>query len=699
MAFDRLAVLKKIGQGGASAQLASTTTGATGGVAKSLSAISTVPGYEDSLSLSRGVSAAGFNAIKKSFKPMEAGVPQNLTELKKESETITAIAATEVDPKGALDNLKNKGSSVSASSVGAGAVGNSLTGSVSSVTGGVASLSTNITSGATASAVSTATNSVSSLSSSATSLTQTGGLANAAKQVQQGAQSAASSAVATGMSSLPGGSATASSVVNNTKGASNLVSKSIGALTKTATDLATSAFNGSPALPKIPGGAALGGLASGALKGLPPGLQAQLQSALSSLTSGGGSTIKLPTAAFNTFNRSGITSQINSVLGNPIIPRPAVLGEIFPTGSVSDIERFAKKRSDLGALLTLLNTKKQKTSVARQAFNAATAQYPKGDIRIAQAKQVWESGLAEEEAIVAEAKAIERELTKAEQPTTLPPVADVADTTKGIESLIASQTLTGTTGSSPAIIPATQTAPSVLSGETTFQFADYGNGLMPTVVATVVDSVAPVVLPVVVPDETPIIVPIPVQDTVEAVMGPVLPPPQSPATPTPTGGGGCVVLDTYVPLAETKLFNGRTIRRAWQLQEGYGISLNTADTDLKTYIGSVVFNNVDLQPCVRIGTAQGISLVCSTTAPIFTKESEFIDAPDLLNKEILCMKDNNEFWDKVVSIESVGEMFVSVIGAGDTAFWAGEQDGSYVLHHNVGDLKSTVDGGTTYKKK
>ena len=84
MAFDKLAVLKKIGQGGASAQLASTTTGATGGVAKSLSAISTVPGYEDSLSLSRGVSAAGFNAIKKSFKPMEAGVPQNLTELKKE---------------------------------------------------------------------------------------------------------------------------------------------------------------------------------------------------------------------------------------------------------------------------------------------------------------------------------------------------------------------------------------------------------------------------------------------------------------------------------------------------------------------------------------------------------------------------------------------------------------------------------------
>ena len=689
MAFDKLAVLKKIGQGGASAQLASTTTGATGGVAKSLSAISTVPGYEDSLSLSRGVSAAGFNAIKKSFKPMEAGVPQNLTELKKESETITAIAATEVDPKGALDNLKNKGSSVSASSVGAGAVGNSLTGSVSSVTGGVASLSTNITSGATAVAVSTATNAVSSLSSSATSLTQTGGLATAAQQVQSGSQSAASSAVATGLSSLPGGTKTATAVVDNAKGSSNLVSKGLDVLTKSAVGLATNAFNGSPAIPKIPGGGKLGGLASGILSGLPAGIQAQLQSALSSLTSGGGSTIKLPTVAFNTFDRSGITGQINSVLGNPIIPRPAVLGEIFPTGSVSDIERFAKKRSALGVLLTLLNTKKQKTSVARQAFNAATAQYPKGDVRIAQAKQVWESGLAEEEAIVAEAKAIERELTKAEQPTTLPPVADVADITKGIESLIASQTLTGISAGTQDRTPAIQTSPSVLSGETTFQFADYGNGAVPTIVETVVDSVAPVVLPVVLPDE----VPIPVQDTVEAVMGPVLP-----VVQPGQGGGGCVVLESYIPLAETKLSNERTVRHAWQLQEGYKISLNTADADLITYEGSVVFNKVDLQPCVRIETTQGISLMCSTTAPIFTKELEFVDAPDLMNKQILCMKDNVAFWDEVVSIESIGDRFVSVINAGDTAFWAGEQDGSYILHHNV-IFRSTVDGGTTYKKK
>ena len=68
--FNKLDIINKLAQGSDAAGLASNTTGATGGVAKALDSISKVPGYEDSLSLSRGVSAAGFSAIKQSFKPM-----------------------------------------------------------------------------------------------------------------------------------------------------------------------------------------------------------------------------------------------------------------------------------------------------------------------------------------------------------------------------------------------------------------------------------------------------------------------------------------------------------------------------------------------------------------------------------------------------------------------------------------------------
>jgi hypothetical protein len=107
---------------------------------------------------------------------------------------------------------------------------------------------------------------------------------------------------------------------------------------------------------------------------------------------------------------------------------------------------------------------------------------------------------------------------------------------------------------------------------------------------------------------------------------------------------------------------------------------------------------VDIQPCVRIETESGVSLVCSTTAPIYTRELEFVNAPDLMGRTVACMKDGMTFWDKVVSVESVGDKFVSVIDAGGTAFWAGEQDNSYILHHNVKAWNRTA-GELEYDKK
>ena len=109
----------------------------------------------------------------------------------------------------------------------------------------------------------------------------------------------------------------------------------------------------------------------------------------------------------------------------------------------------------------------------------------------------------------------------------------------------------------------------------------------------------------------------------------------------------------------------------------------------------MVFNYIELQPCVRLLTKSGVSLVCSTTAPIFTKDLEFVDAPNLIRKEVACMKNDETFWDEIVSIEDVGEKFVAVINAGDTAFWAGETNEAYMLHHNV----INDDLGSGYKKK
>ena len=684
--FNKLDIINKLAQGNDAAGLASTTTGATGGVAKALDSISKVPGYEDSLSLSRGVSAAGFSAIKQSFKPMTPNIPQNLTEIKSKTDIALAVAQTVPGDTGDL-----------------------------------------------ARAITNAKNEADALGSSPSKLARQNKLPSVGRLVGSGSQSAISSAVATGLSGLPGGARTATAIVNNIPGAKNLAAPGLSDISKVAVDLASKAFGGQPvfgsslSLPSaISGGLSSGGLTKGLLSGLPSGVQAQIQSALSSLTTGGGSTIKLPTVAFNTFDRSGITKQIDRVLGNPIIPRPTVMGDIIPAGgfvgplsSLRD-QAFAttRKGNDYKALAKELASVQKNitqnriaTANALTEYNLAVASFPIGDPRIEETKRKWEKLEATKKNLAASEATIQEQMDQighefgeayvpGQNTTTRQTTAD--DPSAGLASLIASQTLTSdsifTTGNTP-VTEATSSNQNSLSGETTFSFADYGNGAIPAVTETIIDSVqAPDPIIVIIeppPYEPPISEPWPpdeVENTVDEVMGPELPP-----TPPAGGGGGCVLLDSYIPLVETKLSNERTVRHAWQLQEGYDISLNTADEELNTYIGSVVFNVVDLQPCVRIETAQGISLNCSTTAPIFTKDSEFVDAPDLMNKQILCMKDDKEFWDEVVSIESIGEKFVAVINAGDTAFWAGEQDGSYVLHHNA--FKFTNDLSINFHKK
>jgi hypothetical protein len=168
--------------------------------------------------------------------------------------------------------------------------------------------------------------------------------------------------------------------------------------------------------------------------------------------------------------------------------------------------------------------------------------------------------------------------------------------------------------------------------------------------------------------------------------------------PTRGGGGGCVVLESFIPLVESTIVNKRDVKQAFQLISGFKISLGSENESLEPTIGTVVNNFVDIQPCVRIETESGVSLVCSTTAPIYTRELEFVNAPDLMGRTVACMKDGLPFWDKVVSVESVGDKFVSVIDAGGTAFWAGEKEDSYILHHNVKSWNRN-DGGLEYDKK
>ena len=203
----------------------------------------------------------------------------------------------------------------------------------------------------------------------------------------------------------------------------------------------------------------------------------------------------------------------------------------------------------------------------------------------------------------------------------------------------------------------------------------------PVILEEIITEVALPVIPA--PPPTPDI-PIPPVVQPPPVTVPVYPPPSPPPPaipPSTGGGGGCVVLDAYLPTVETRLHNGKSVEKAWQIENDFDILL--ADEQLKSTKGKVVKAMIDFQPCVKIVTASGIRLSCSTTAPILTKNKGYVEAPKLFGEQIAVMRNDIAFYDEVVGIEDIGYKHVRVIDTGDNSFWAGDIQNAYVLHHNA----------------
>lgn len=203
---------------------------------------------------------------------------------------------------------------------------------------------------------------------------------------------------------------------------------------------------------------------------------------------------------------------------------------------------------------------------------------------------------------------------------------------------------------------------------------------------TVIAEPAPTIIPPAPPPEPDIPSgPPPPPTTVPYYPPPAPPPPAVPAPPQTGGlggGGGCVALESFVPLVEMEQkHNGREITKAWMLESGMKISLGTDNIEIVD--GQVIKTLNDYQPCVRITTVDGITLVCSTTAKILTKEEGFIPATELYGKRVAVMRNGRTWYDEVVGLDDMGMKFVRVVDAGNNSFWAGEKPGSFILHHNV----------------
>lgn len=295
---QRTNILGAIGTGVVAAQVATTSTGASGGIANALRLLG-----PNALDTSRGVEGSAFNAIKQSFASLAPGVPQNLTAISRQDQFAP----------------------VSSSNLGT--------------------------------------------------------LGDTASVVQSGAIASLSSLLASGVNSIPGGQRSVASVTNNALGATNILPGTGGISTQI-----NQALSG--ALPNIPGIDSKGALGNLATGNLLPDQAAQLKSAASAFGSKPGGKTKLPGTSFNTTDRKAISAQVDTLLFDPAIPPPNLVGEVSPAA----IEEFEQVEAESRAVFDLIKefeTRQEEIDSAKDNFYELERTLEPGDPAIDEARQAW----------------------------------------------------------------------------------------------------------------------------------------------------------------------------------------------------------------------------------------------------------------------------------------------------------------------
>lgn len=370
-----------------------------------------ITGLSGLVDTAKGISSSAFTAISNSFKPLQAGVPQNLT----------------------IINLKNKLDQVATDTKAASTpLTTSFTNGLNSagvdvVTGKIPEVEAAVASGGVKSGLSA--------------------LSGAMSNVPGMSGIVSPSALASGVSNLPGGQSALSSIVNpsslTTSGISDTLS-GLKTITKNASSAAlnqiSTATSGSSSVSGLLSGGALigaGSSLSGALSnpsnllngvtgnnipnvsglpsistltqglqsgkqplsslvstGLSPAAAASLTASMNSLSTASPFPIKMPTVAENTINRSEISSQISNLLGDKKVPAPNFSGlAATPMRdlSQSEIAAYDENKKEIETLSDSRFALVKAEADARYTLSKAKQDLPQGDPSIPALEQAVET--------------------------------------------------------------------------------------------------------------------------------------------------------------------------------------------------------------------------------------------------------------------------------------------------------------------
>jgi hypothetical protein len=271
--------LGAIGSGAAAAGLAQ-SIGGLGGIQSALTAMGNVPSLASLINKAEGVAASAFNAVKNSFKPLQAGVPQNLTQIAKENAASAAAVASQTTQ--ASSNLLNSVGAIAGNGAGTGILTGALsaaTSAIGSVTGAVNTVGGAVVNASGLSSIAGTvggiTKSVASLNNSVSSIT--GGITAATNKLS--ATGGLGTAVTSTINNLSG---VAGSVSNAVTG--SVLNTTIGGIQNAVNNV--SAIAGAGATIASGGTAALTNAASVIQQGASAAVSSALASGLSNLPGG-----------------------------------------------------------------------------------------------------------------------------------------------------------------------------------------------------------------------------------------------------------------------------------------------------------------------------------------------------------------------------------------------------------------------------
>lgn len=138
------------------------------------------------------------------------------------------------------------------------------------------------------------------------------------------------------------------------------------------------------------------------------------------------------------------------------------------------------------------------------------------------------------------------------------------------------------------------------------------------------------------------------------------------------GPPSCVEIESFLPAGGI----------AGDIKVGDTMEL-ASEITLEPRSGIVSRSDRSLQQCYRILTAGGASLVCSSSAPIPVRAGGYRRPTQLMGHEVAVRRAAGSGWETIIDIVSVGYREVQNITVENACFWAGEKDGSYILHHNL----------------